>query len=99
MNDLRHDRSADSEIDRLNRQDEIVASFYREDARSQGADTDTLSKSERKRVTALMERDLLRQFYADVCAEAETIMAQTNTVSGAHWNAMKRVLKRRGVEV
>lgn len=45
------------------------------------------------------ERDFLRQFYIDVCAEAETIMAQTNTVSGAHWNAMKRVLKRRGVEV
>lgn len=45
------------------------------------------------------ERDFLRQFYADVCAEAETIMAQTNTVSGAHWNAMRRVLKRRGVEV
>ena len=45
------------------------------------------------------EQDILRQFYADVCAEAETIMAQTNTVSGAHWNAMKRVLKRRGVEV
>lgn len=52
------------------------------------------------RITAKeAERDFLRQFYADVCAEAETIMAQTNTVSGAHWNAMRRVLKRRGVEV
>ena len=72
---------------------------YDPNATGHAADTDTLSKSERKRVTALMERDLLRQFYADVCAEAETIMAQTGTVSGAHWNAMKRVLKRRGVEV
>ena len=60
-------------------------------------DADMDAKS--KQVAAEREHDILRQFYADVCAEAELIMVQTNTVSGAHWNAMKRVLKRRGVEV
>ncbi len=45
------------------------------------------------------EEDILRYFYAEVCAEAEKIMAQTGTVSGAHYNAMKRVLKRKGIEV
>ena len=45
------------------------------------------------------EKYFLRRFYDEVCAEAERIMAQTNTVSGAHYNAMKRVLKRHGVDV
>jgi hypothetical protein len=47
----------------------------------------------------LTEAQILRAFYVDVCAEAEKIMAQTNTVSGAHWNAMKRVLAAKGIEV
>ena len=46
----------------------------------------------------LSESDILRKFYADVCTEAEKIMQETNTVSGAHFNAMKRVLKRKGIE-
>ena len=45
------------------------------------------------------EPDILRKFYRDVCEEAERIMAETNTVSGAHWNAMRRVLSRKGIEV
>lgn len=45
------------------------------------------------------EKYFLRRFYDEVCAEAEGIMAHTNTVTGAHYNAMKRVLKRHGVEV
>lgn len=51
------------------------------------------------KAAAPTEQDILREFYTEVCDEAEKIMAQTNTVSGAHWNAMKRVLKRHGVEV
>ncbi len=45
------------------------------------------------------DTDILRDFYRDVCAEAESIMALTGTVSGAHYNAMKRILKRKGIEV
>ena len=42
---------------------------------------------------------ILSDFYAEVCREAEGIMAQSGMVSGAHWNAMRRVLQRHGVEV
>ena len=44
------------------------------------------------------EADILRDFYRDVCAEAERIMAETNKVEGAHWNAMRRVLNRKGID-
>ena len=42
---------------------------------------------------------ILSDFYSEVCREAEGIMAQSGMVSGAHWNAMRRVLQRHGVEV
>lgn len=42
---------------------------------------------------------LLQAFYTEVCAEAERIMATSGMVSGAHWNAMKIVLKRQGVQI
>lgn len=45
------------------------------------------------------EAEILKEFYAEVCAEAESVMQQTGTISGAHWNAMQRVLHRRGIEV
>lgn len=45
------------------------------------------------------EAGILAAFYADVCKEAEGIMAESGMVSGAHWNAMKRVLSRKGVVV
>lgn len=42
-------------------------------------------------------RAMALNLYDEICKEAEAIMAQTNTVSGAHYNAMKRVLQRHGV--
>ena len=36
-------------------------------------------------------------FYAEVCIRAESIMAQTGTVSGAHYNAMRQLLQERGI--
>ena len=36
-------------------------------------------------------------FYAEVCVRAESIMAQTGTVSGAHYNAMRQLLQERGI--
>jgi len=42
---------------------------------------------------------VLRAFYNEVCDQAERNMALTNTVSGAHWNAMRQVLKVKGIEV
>lgn len=44
-------------------------------------------------------RLILYNFYREVCAEAEKIMAHTGTVSGAHYNGMKRVLRRHGVVI
>ena len=41
---------------------------------------------------------VLPDFYREVCAEAERIMATSGMVSGAHWNAMRIVLERRGVQ-
>jgi len=41
--------------------------------------------------------DMLPNFYREVCAEAERIMASSGMVSGAHWNAMRIVIERRGV--
>lgn len=41
---------------------------------------------------------VLPDFYSEVCAEAERIMASSGMVSGAHWNAMRIVLERRGVQ-
>lgn len=46
-----------------------------------------------------VERCILADFYGEVCDEADRIMEQTNMVSGAHWNAMKRVLARKGMKV
>lgn len=43
--------------------------------------------------------NILADFYAKVCDRAEQNMAQTGTVSGAHWNAMRQILKEMGVEV
>ena len=43
------------------------------------------------------ERKILADFYREVCAEAERTIAVTGMVSGAHWNAMQVVLKRKGV--
>lgn len=42
---------------------------------------------------------VLLAFYNEVCDQAERNMAATNTVSGAHWNAMRQVLKAKGIEV
>ena len=40
---------------------------------------------------------VLPDFYREVCAEAERIIESSGMVSGAHWNAMKIILERRGV--
>lgn len=42
---------------------------------------------------------ILLAFYNEVCDQAERNMAATNTVSGAHWNAMRQVLKAKGIAV
>lgn len=42
---------------------------------------------------------VLLAFYNEVCDQAERNMAATNTVSGAHWSAMRQVLKAKGIEV
>lgn len=42
---------------------------------------------------------VLLAFYNEVCDQAERNMAATDTVSGAHWDAMRQVLKAKGVEV
>lgn len=42
---------------------------------------------------------IIIDFYNEVCDQAERNMAATNTVSGAHWNAMRQVLKTKGIEV
>lgn len=60
--------------------------------------TDEENRSLRDQLAQIQEATL-RQFYAEVCAEAELIMAQTGTVSRAHLHAMKRVLKRKGIDV
>lgn len=39
----------------------------------------------------------VEQFYAEVCVEAERTILLTQTTTGAHWNAMKKVLKRYGM--
>ena len=41
---------------------------------------------------------VLPDFYREVCAEAERIIESSGMVSGAHWNAMKIILERRGVQ-
>lgn len=41
---------------------------------------------------AAVQREERTHFYDQVCAEAETIMQHTGTVSGAHYNAMRRLL-------
>lgn len=51
------------------------------------------------RTIADSEKVILRAFYAAVCVRAEANMAATGTVSGAHWNAMRQVLKEMGIEV
>jgi hypothetical protein len=45
------------------------------------------------------EKVSLLAFYNRVCDQAERNMALTNTVSGAHWNAMRQELKAMGIEV
>jgi len=46
-----------------------------------------------------VRKEILSDFYNEVCDRAEANMAATGTVSGAHWNAMRQVLKEKGVEV
>lgn len=41
----------------------------------------------------------IRYFYRRVCRQAEKNMAETGTVSGAHWNAMKQVLAQMNISV
>lgn len=50
-------------------------------------------------VDANSDNATLLAFYNEVCDHAERNMAATSTVSGAHWNAMRQVLKAKGVEV
>lgn len=40
----------------------------------------------------------IKYFYGRVCRQAEKNMELTNTVSGAHWNAMRQVLRQMGIE-
>lgn len=42
---------------------------------------------------------IIKDFYQRVCKRAEQIMSDTNTLSGAHWNAMKQVMTEMGIEV
>ena len=56
-------------------------------------------EGESQPATAPDRAAILSDFYSEVCQEAEGIMAQSGMVSGAHWNAMRRVLQRHGVEV
>jgi len=44
------------------------------------------------------EREILTNFYREVCAEAERTIEQTGMVSGAHWTAMKRVYSRKTMQ-
>lgn len=43
--------------------------------------------------------NIVIDFYNRVCDRAEQNMAHTGTVSGAHWNAMKQVMREMGIEV
>lgn len=45
------------------------------------------------------EKQTLSNFYSQVCDQAERNMESTGTVSGAHWNAMRKVLNDKGIEV
>lgn len=45
------------------------------------------------------EQRILRSFYHEVCAVAEQTIEKSGMVSGMHWNAMKTVLSRKGIEV
>lgn len=44
-----------------------------------------------------VETAVLRQFYDDVCREAETRMAITGRLEGAHYAAMRSLLAKKGV--
>jgi hypothetical protein len=46
-----------------------------------------------------LRNSAIKYFYYRVCRQAEKNMAQTGTVSGAHWNAMKQVLAQMHIEV
>ena len=43
-----------------------------------------------------MTTDII-SFYINVCLLAEKNMQETGTVSGAHWNAMRSILKQKGL--
>lgn len=42
-----------------------------------------------------IEKRILTDFYNEVCEDAESMIARTGMVSGAHWTAMKRVFARK----
>lgn len=62
-------------------------------------ESDLQDTSAHAEVDTDLDSALLLDFYNEVCDQAERNMAATNMVSGAHWNAMRQVLKAKGIEV
>lgn len=60
---------------------------------------DKLRHEFRRATLGDIQRKTLLDFYWRVCERAESNMAATNTVSGAHWNAMRQELSSLGIEV
>ena len=76
-----------------------AAEAERDQLLSHLADADQSSMERIAKIDALEAAlaAVLPDFYREVCAEAERIIESSGMVSGAHWNAMKIILERRGV--
>ena len=77
----------------------LHAEAERDQLLSHLADADQSSMERIAKIDALEAAlaAVLPDFYREVCAEAERIIESSGMVSGAHWNAMKIILERRGV--
>ena len=78
----------------------LHAEAERDQLLSHLADADQSSMERIAKIDALEAAlaAVLPVFYREVCAEAERIIESSGMVSGAHWNAMKIILERRGVQ-
>ena len=78
----------------------LHAEAERDQLLSHLADADQSSMERIAKIDALEAAlaAVLPDFYREVCAEAERIIESSGMVSGAHWNAMKIILERRGVQ-
>jgi len=47
--------------------------------------------------TTDLEKKILEEFYKEVCKQAEDNMLKTGKLEGAHYAAMKKILREKGI--